>query len=72
MSKETINDIASKATAGGTSFLAIIGFLAWQELSSIKTQLATHISQTNTLIQRLEQRIENLEKRFGEIRADIQ
>jgi hypothetical protein len=71
MSKETFNDLASKATAGGTSFLAIIGFLAWQELSSIKTSLATHIAQTNTLIQRLETRIENLEKRVGEIKADI-
>ena len=65
MSKETLNDIASKATA--TSSTAMLAAIVWvgSQISDIKTQLATHIQQTQVLIQKLETRIENLERRVG-------
>ena len=65
MSKETIDNLANKATAGSTTALLAVAFFAWQNLSDIKTQLATHIEQTNRLIHKLEERIDNLERRFG-------
>jgi predicted PurR-regulated permease PerM len=67
MSKETLNDIANKATA--TSSTAMLAAMVWvgTQIADIKTQLATHIQQTQTLIQKLETRIENLERRVGAI-----
>jgi type II secretory pathway component PulJ len=71
MSKESINDIASKATAGSTSILAIVGIMAWQQLTDIKTDLKNHIQQTTVLIQELKSRVETLERKVGEMKGDM-
>lgn len=71
MSKESINDIASKATAGSTSILAVVGIMAWQQLSDIKADLKNHIQQTTVLIQELKTRVETLERKVGEMKADM-
>ena len=71
MSKETINDIASKATAtSSTAMLAAVLYFGSQ-ISDIKSQLSVHIQQTQVLIQKLETRIENLEKRVGDLKIDL-
>lgn len=70
MSKESINDLASKATAGSTSILAIVGIMAWQQLTDIKTDLKNHIQQTSVLIQEIKARVETLERKVGDMKGD--
>ena len=65
MTKETIKNIADGTTAGSSTLLVVLAFMAWQEMTSIKTQLATHITQTNTIVEQLMRRVETLEKRVG-------
>lgn len=71
MSKESINDIASKATAGSTSVLAIVGIMAWQQLTDIKTDLKNHIQQTTVLIQEIKARVETLERKVGKFEGEF-
>ena len=72
MSKESINELANKATAGSTSILAIVGIMAWQQLSDIKADLKNHIQQTTVLIQEIKARVETLERKVGEMKGDMQ
>ncbi len=71
MSKESINDLASKATAGSTSVLAIVGIMAWQQLADIKNDLKNHIQQTAVLIHEIKARVETLERKVGEMKGDL-
>ena len=70
MSKETIEALASKAnvaTAGSTTTMALFVFLGWQTLQDMERKLDAQAAQLNTMVQKLEQRIELIERRLGEI-----
>lgn len=64
MSKEAIDNIASKATAGSTTVMAVVVMFAYNNLQAIERKMDDHIRQTSTLIERLEKRIEQIEKRI--------
>lgn len=70
MSKETIESLASKAsvaTGASTTTLALVAIMGWQNLQGIERKLDAHMVQTGIMIQKLEQRIEMIERRLGEI-----
>jgi type II secretory pathway component PulJ len=65
MSKDNINDLASKATAGSNVALVAIAVLAWQTMQRMETKLDAHMAQTKQLIETLERRVDAIEKRVG-------
>ena len=70
MSKETMEALASKAsvaTGASTTTLALVAIMGWQNLQGIERKLDAHMVQTSVMIQKLEQRIEMIERRLGEI-----
>lgn len=70
MSKETMEALASKAsvaTGASTTTLALVAIMGWQNLQGIERKLDAHMVQTGVMIQKLEQRIEMIERRLGEI-----
>lgn len=72
MSKETMEALASKAsvaTGASTTTLALVAIMGWQNLQGIERKLDAHMIQTGIMIQKLEQRIEMIERRLGEIHA---
>jgi hypothetical protein len=70
MSKDTIDALASKAsvaTGASTTTMALVAIMGWQNLQGIERKLDAHMVQTAIMIQKLEQRIEMIERRLGEI-----
>lgn len=68
MSKETMEALASKAsvaTGASTTTLALVAIMGWQNLQGIERKLDAHMVQTSVMIQKLEQRIEMIERRLG-------
>lgn len=75
MSKDTIESLASKAsvaTGASTTTMALVAIMGWQNLQGIERKLDAHMSQTGVMIQRLEQRIELLERRLGSFKGEWQ
>lgn len=73
MSKETMESLAGKAsvaTGASTTTMAIVAIMGWQNLQGIERKLDAHMSQTGVMIQRLEQRIELLERRLGNFNGE--
>lgn len=64
MSKESFDNLASKATAGSTTVMAVVVMFAYNNLQAIERKMDDNIRQTSTLIDRLEKRIEQIEKRI--------
>lgn len=74
MSKETMESLAGKAsvaTGASTTTLAVVAIMGWQNLQGIERKLDAHMSQTGVMIERLERRIELLERRLGTYRGDF-
>lgn len=70
MSKETMESLAGKAsvaTGASTTTMAIVAIMGWQNLQGIERKLDAHMLQTGVMIQKLEQRIELLERRLGDL-----
>lgn len=70
MSKDSMEALASKAsvaTGASTTTLALVAIMGWQNLQGIERKLDAHMVQTGIMIQKLEQRIEMIERRLGEI-----
>lgn len=73
MSKETMESLAGKAsvaTGASTTTLAVVAIMGWQNLQGIERKLDAHMSQTGVMIERLERRIELLERRLGNFNGE--
>lgn len=73
MSKETMDSLAGKAsvaTGASTTTLAVVAIMGWQNLQGIERKLDAHMSQTGVMIERLERRIELLERRLGNFNGE--
>lgn len=71
MSKESINELANKATAAQRRSWQLSESWPGQQLADIKTDLKNHIQQTTVLIQEIKARVETLERKVGEMKGDI-
>lgn len=75
MSKETMEALASKAsvaTGASTTTLALVAIMGWQNLQGIERKLDAHMVQTGVMIQKLEQRIEMIERRLGQFKGKFE
>ena len=75
MSKETMEALASKAsvaTGASTTTLALVAIMGWQNLQGIERKLDAHMVQTGVMIQKLEQRIEMIERRLGQFKTKFE
>lgn len=75
MSKETMEALASKAsvaTGASTTTLALVAIMGWQNLQGIERKLDAHMIQTGVMIQKLEQRIEMIERRLGQFKGKFE
>lgn len=75
MSKETMEALASKAsvaTGASTTTLALVAIMGWQNLQGIERKLDAHMVQTGVMIQKLEQRIEMIERRLGQMKGKFE
>ena len=75
MSKETMEALASKAsvaTGASTTTLALVAIMGWQNLQGIERKLDAHMVQTGLMIQKLEQRIEMIERRLGQMKGKFE
>lgn len=75
MSKETMEALASKAsvaTGASTTTLALVAIMGWQNLQGIERKLDAHMIQTGIMIQKLEQRIEMIERRLGQFKGKFE
>lgn len=75
MSKETMESLAGKAnlaTSASTTTMAFVAIMGWQNLQGIERKLDAHMSQTGVMIERLERRIELLERRLGNFNGEWQ
>lgn len=67
---ESLAGKASVATGASTTTLAVVAIMGWQNLQGIERKLDAHMSQTGVMIQRLEQRIEMIERRLGNFNGE--
>ena len=65
MSKEQVNDLASKATAGSNAALVVIAMMAWNTMRDLEKKLDAHMAQTTAIVESLKQRVESIERRIG-------
>ena len=65
MSKEQVNDLASKATAGSNAALVVIAVMAWNTMRDLEKKLDAHMAQTTAIVESLKQRVESIERRIG-------
>lgn len=65
MSKEQASDIAGKATAGSNVALVAIAIMAYNTMGNVEKKLDAHMAQTTKIVEALERRVENIEKRIG-------
>jgi hypothetical protein len=70
MTKEQVNDIASKATAGSNAALVVIGMMAWNTMRDVEKKLDAHMAQTTKIVESLERRVESIERKIGGVSND--
>lgn len=71
MSRDQVKGITDNITAGGSVSLVAIAILAYNTMQGIERKIDAHMQQTSVMIERLEKRIEILERRFGQERLEF-
>lgn len=69
---EALASKASVATGASTTTLALVAIMGWQNLQGIEHKLDAHMVQTGVMIQKLEQRIEMIERRIGQFKGKFE